>query len=904
MGTPLGPVSGNLPAPLTTFIGRRAEMREVVARLQRGRLVTITGVGGGGKSRLGVEAAAASTAHFPDGAWLVELASVSDPKRLEDAVNAVLRLGQDVGHAGYEPLLSRLRSRRLLLLLDNCEHLVEAVAHLVDLILATSPGVRILATSRERLGITGESVWRVPGLRFPDVVVDDLSALAGFDAVRLFVERAQDVEPEFALTTVNAGVVCAVCRLLDGLPLAIELAAARVGGRGVEVVLDEMVDPYRFLTVGSRTALPRHRTLTAVVEWSYRLLDDGQQRVFDRLSVFTGGFSVELAVAVCSEDLSADAVVEALVALVDKSLVVVESLAGGSPRYRLLETLRAFGAERLSGRGEDDTCRSRHALVMLSLAEGAWQSLRGSRQREWLERLEVEHGNLRAALGYLLERGDGAAAQALAGALTPFWDLHGHYGEGREWLSQSLDFVTPTTSQRVRAMNGVAELTLIQGDFGLAVRLFEEAAVHAEECGDEKGAAYSLQFLGLAAIYVEDHPKAEHLLAQAATASVQSGDEWLMGWTGIFQCALELQRDNVTRAEQIGIDARRHLESVGEPEGLAWTAIGLGAADWCSGDLRSAQRWISEGLRGFWELGGSWGISMALSMSAQWACSMERTDTGVALLAASESLRQSVDVALLPFMARWQELTVERTRLSAGHARFEEIWTEAAAWSVDESVRCALEMFDVASVTALPPNRPTATPGRVAAAPQEPTLRKGVFRRAGDYWTVALDGPAFQMSHTVGMAHLARLLAAPGAEIPALALAAGRGTEHLSDGGSSMSVLDAAAKKDYRRKLHGLAAELDEAERWADFGRAEQLRVEIDTLTNELVAATGLGGRARTVSTEAERARVNVTKAIRSAIRRIAQHDADLGHHMEVSVRTGTFCSYVPDPATKIHWQS
>lgn len=387
MGTPLGPVSGNLPAPLTTFIGRRAEMREVVARLQRGRLVTITGVGGGGKSRLGVEAAAASTAHFPDGAWLVELASVSDPKRLEDAVNAVLRLGQDVGHAGYEPLLSRLRSRRLLLLLDNCEHLVEAVAHLVDLILATSPGVRILATSRERLGITGESVWRVPGLRFPDVVVDDLSALAGFDAVRLFVERAQDVEPEFALTTVNAGVVCAVCRLLDGLPLAIELAAARVGGRGVEVVLDEMVDPYRFLTVGSRTALPRHRTLTAVVEWSYRLLDDGQQRVFDRLSVFTGGFSVELAVAVCSEDLSADAVVEALVALVDKSLVVVESLAGGSPRYRLLETLRAFGAERLSGRGEDDTCRSRHALVMLSLAEGAWQSLRGSRQREWLERL-------------------------------------------------------------------------------------------------------------------------------------------------------------------------------------------------------------------------------------------------------------------------------------------------------------------------------------------------------------------------------------------------------------------------------------------------------------------------------------------------------------------------------------
>jgi non-specific serine/threonine protein kinase len=903
---PVVSVSGNLPVPLTTFIGRRVEMREVSARLERHRLVTITGVGGCGKSRLGVETATAVRSQFTDGTWLVELASVSDPETLSDVVNTTLRLGQEVGPAMSETLLSRLVPCQLLLVLDNCEHLVGAVAELVELILTSAPNVRVLTTSRERLGITGETLWRVPGLRVPDEDVEDMSALAGCDSVQLFVERAQAVEPDFQMSSGNARAVSTICRRLDGLPLAIELAAARVGSRGIEVVRSEMTDPFHFLTVGSRTASPRHRTLTAVVEWSYQLLDDAQQRVFDRVSVFAGGFSREAAIDVCSLDLPGEEVGEALGALVDKSLVTAESVTEGAARYRVLETLRVYAAENLAARGETDDCRSRHAVAMLSLAEEAWDSLRGSRQREWLERLELEHSNLRAALGRLLERGEGEAAQALAGALAPFWDLHGHYGEGRQWLTRALEHESPTTSNRVRATNGLAELTLIQGDFERAIELFEEAARLAEICADEGGAAYALQFLGLAGIYAEDLDTAEVLLDQSATAARQAGDEWLTGWAGIFRCALELQRDRMDRALLRGHEAREHIEATGEPEGLAWSAVGVGAAAWRSGDLPSARRWLGEGLRGFWELGGSWGISLALAVTALLACSMERTERGIALLAASESLRESMGVALLPFFDRWQEQTVQQARLVLGPQRLDEIWQDGTGWSLDDALRCATEILHPESAGAASSVHGRVTKTRGASmAPVAVERREGVLRRDADYWTVALDGPAFRLRHTTGLAHLSRLVASPGLEFHALDLAAaGEGSGHLSDGGSAMPVLDETAKTDYRRRLQELAAELEEAEDWADAGRTQKIRLEIDLVTDRLVAAMGLAGRDRPVTSEAERARVNVTKAIRSAIRRIAVEDAALGRHLDVSVRTGMFCCYAPDPAAEVDWRT
>jgi predicted ATPase/DNA-binding SARP family transcriptional activator len=447
----------NIRARLTSFIGRDEELKRVAKLLGEGRLVTLTGPGGAGKTRLATESAARLADRMPDGVWIVELAPVTDPAEVPQTVLSVLGLREVTLLTQGRPPASRpevadpvdrlseaLAGKRMLLLLDNCEHLIDAVAALADRLLADAPGVRILATSREPLGITGETLWQVDPLDLPP---EDASAevVTTYPAVRLFADRAAAVRPGFAVTAGNTAHVVRICRALDGMPLAIELAAARMRALTPEQVSARLGDRFRLLTAGSRTALPRHQTLRAVVEWSWDLLDDAERALWRRLSIFAGGATVESAEAICAgtpagagpvpggdADLPATDILDVLTALVDKSLVVTVDDGDGEPRYRMLETIRAYGLERLIEAGEEERARRAHAGYFLRLAEAAEPELRGRDQMHWLGRLAAEHDNLHTAVRWAISAGDARLAVRFCAALGWYWWLRGHRAEGGE----------------------------------------------------------------------------------------------------------------------------------------------------------------------------------------------------------------------------------------------------------------------------------------------------------------------------------------------------------------------------------------------------------------------------------------------------------------------------------------
>ena len=401
----------NLPAHRPSLIGRDDEAAAVRARLIEADagLLTLTGAGGCGKTSLALHVARDLLDLFPDGVRLVELAALSEPALVDQAVAAAFGVRERAGQSLREGLLVFLRPRVLLLLLDNCEHLVEACARLVQDLLSACPELRILATSREPLRTPGEVTWRVPSLMAPDPQrLPPPKELAGYPAVRLFVERTQAVQPGFVLTTDNAPAIARVCARLEGLPLALELAAARTRAMAVGQIAARLDESFRLLVGGSRTAHSRHRTLEATLDWSYDLLTTAEQLLLCRLSVFAGGFDLEPAEVVCGgEGIEPADVLDVLTRLVDKSLVLADEQAGEA-RYRLLEPIRQYARERLAGSGEEAVVRRRHAAHYRALAEGAEPELWGPHQAAWLARLERDRDNLRAALGWVHESAEDA----------------------------------------------------------------------------------------------------------------------------------------------------------------------------------------------------------------------------------------------------------------------------------------------------------------------------------------------------------------------------------------------------------------------------------------------------------------------------------------------------------------
>lgn len=424
----------NLPRTLTTFIGREKECAEVERLLSQTRLLTVLGAGGNGKTRLSLRVGDELLMEYPGGVWFVDLAPVADEALLPRAVAAALRVREDARADLLETLLAHLAPRKLLLILDNCEHVVAAATRFTEQVLAHCPAVTVLATSREALELFGEVAWPLPGLALPPETLTQPARLLRYEAIQLFVERATATSPNFRLTTANGASVARICRRLDGIPLALELAAAWMSALSLEQIEKRLEDRFRFLTRGSRTALPRQQTLRGALDWSHNLLTDEERILWRRLSVFAGGFTLESLEAVCSDDTLPDyAVLDALFGLVRKSLLLRDS--DSDERYRILETVREYGLEKLQEADELSTFRLRHLEHFTALAEEAEPHLRGPEQKAWLDRLETEHPNLRAALA---KPQNGELSLRLAKSILWFWLIREYLVEGHNRLTELL----------------------------------------------------------------------------------------------------------------------------------------------------------------------------------------------------------------------------------------------------------------------------------------------------------------------------------------------------------------------------------------------------------------------------------------------------------------------------------
>jgi|SRR5215217_2097584 len=505
------PLLHNLPIPRTSFVDRQRELTEIKRTLAMTRLLTLTGTGGSGKTRLALKAATILVGAHPDGEWFVELAALSEPNLVLHAIAGAVGAREQPGRPIAETVTQHLREKRGLLILDNCEHLVDAAARLVDFLLTSCPHLRILATSREPLDVEGEVLISVPPLPVPAGLPADSSKVGGNDSVRLFVERARLRLPSFLLTQENARSVVAVCRRLEGLPLAIELAAARMGTLATDQMAQRLEDSLGLLSTGPRTVPPRQRTMRAAIGWSYGLLSEPEKGLFGRLSVFAGGFTLEAAEAVCAGGaIEEGEVLDLLSNLVDKSLVLAETSTEGRVRYRMLEPVRQYAREQLEESREAEAVRQRHATFFLALAKEAKPNLRGPQQVAWLERLEREHDNIRAVLSWSLarrpaEQGERAVLGIrLASALWRFWESYGYPSEGHQWLERCLSGSSVPSIVQAEALNGAGYLALLQGDYQLGITRLEESIALFKELEDEPGLANSLSNLGIALLLVGD----------------------------------------------------------------------------------------------------------------------------------------------------------------------------------------------------------------------------------------------------------------------------------------------------------------------------------------------------------------------------------------------------------------
>jgi predicted ATPase/DNA-binding SARP family transcriptional activator len=621
----------NLPERLTSLVGRDEELQEVAKLLEQHRLVTVVGPGGAGKTSVAVELGRRLVGGYADGVWLVELAALRDPALLAEVVAAALGLGEEPAEPGAPPpppserLAGFVRDKALLLVLDNCEHLVAACAELVQRLLQAGPRVRVLATSREVLGVAGETVWPVPPLAVPDAPEEVGAAsapagadgaapevLAGYDAVRLFSERAAAADPGFPLDATSAPVVAELCRRLDGLPLAIELAAARVRVLPVAELAARLGDRFRLLAGGGRTLDPRQQTLRATVDWSWELLEEPDRRLLRRLSVFSGGWTVAAAEEVCGGDgLDRTDVLEGLFRLVDRSLVVA---AGGDPaRFLMLETLRAYGAERLAEAGEAEMVAARHTGWCLDLAE---QAAAHHTARRWLRLLDADYDNLRAALDRAVAAPDPDTALRLAGALGWYWWTT-HTMEGRQRLATVIALADgqPPTPQLAGALQAVAMAEVSMTPTEAAVDAARRSLELFERFGDRGRAAFSKLLLASAELQRHGPSRDAVRLVEEADATFREfGEPWGQAFAGHVRFAFEAYGHGLSeRAEEV---MRRTLERyrvLDDQWGLAQSQFIVGEMAMARGDLGEAEAAYEAALAAARDGGPQWAVLASLA---------------------------------------------------------------------------------------------------------------------------------------------------------------------------------------------------------------------------------------------------------------------------------------------------
>jgi predicted ATPase/DNA-binding NarL/FixJ family response regulator len=645
--------SNNLPAPLSSFIGRKSEVAEIGGLLLTQRLITLTGPGGCGKTRLALQVAADALPVFADGVWLTELGPLADGNLIAQAVATSLGVPEQSGRPLAETLANHLQARQTLLVLDNCEHLVEACAQFAESLLQACPSLTILATSREALGLGGEVVRIVPPLSLPSILdgkrelrpPDALPAVS--EAVQLFIARGQAAAPEFELTHENAAAVAEICLRLDGLPLAIELAAARLRSLSVQQIAALLSDRYKLLTGGSRTAPARQRALEATLDWSYALLTDAERRVLQRLSVFAGGCTLQAAEAVCAGDsLPAAEVLELLSRLVDKSLVTA-AVTGEEVRYQMLETIREYARQKLSGSEDTAEARNRHLQYFIQWAQNAEAHLHTARQLEWLTRFDAEHGNLHAALEWsrmAIERAE--PGLQLAAAAGYFWELHRYPTEGRVQLSAALAHAgaQPATAARANALNRLAILAFLQSDFQAVLTLEAESIAiwRTKGAAGRLGVATGLEISAMAESELGNYPAAFPHYDEALTLFRQLEDAPGIGDTLNMLGWAFMRTGDYTRAEQHFDDALLVLREVGDLRQIAATLAGLGELALRRGQHERAEKLLKESLEHNRSLGARWPIAAGLGTLAWLALARRDFDGTRALLGESITLRAAI----------------------------------------------------------------------------------------------------------------------------------------------------------------------------------------------------------------------------------------------------------------------
>ncbi|MEJ2733602.1 MAG: protein kinase [Anaerolineae bacterium] len=592
--------TNNLPAPLSQFIGREKELVQIKQRLAEHRLVTLTGSGGIGKTRMAIQTARELLAEVPQGVWLVELAPVADPRLVPRAVAAVWGVREEQGRPLQATLADYLRQKTLLLVLDNCEHLIDASSQLAGTLLQRCPGLRILATSREALGVEGEFVMRVPSLSLPPTGPASWETLEGSEAVRLFVSRAASALPGFELTDANAAAVAQVCRRLDGVALALELAAARVKALRVEQIAVRLDDAFHLLTGGGRTVLPHQQTLRATIDWSHALLSDAERACFRRLAVFAAGWTLAAAEAVCAGDgVETFDVLDLLAQLGNKSLVVIDRQPGQEARYHLLEIIRQYAWGKLQEAGEEEASRTQHLVTYCKLAQEVEPKLYGVQQLEGLVELDAEQGNLRAALEWGLASGleDGAR---LAAALFWYWHLRpAKQADGYLWLRKALASEAGRPKPlRARLLARAGHMAYELGDASRTVNTCQESVALFGELGDRAGTALPLATLGaFVCIYQTDSARGEPLLEESLALFQQAGDKWgarhVLGYLGLDA----FMRDQFDQARVYFEESLALARELEVPDGIGWMLHCLGLCYFFSGDYDRALALFTEGLQ-------------------------------------------------------------------------------------------------------------------------------------------------------------------------------------------------------------------------------------------------------------------------------------------------------------------
>jgi predicted ATPase/class 3 adenylate cyclase/DNA-binding CsgD family transcriptional regulator len=571
----LNALPNNLPDRLTSFIGRERELEQVAGALSSSRLLTLTGAGGCGKTRLAAQAAADALDRFPGGVWWVDLAPLADPEAIGPAVDEAIGVRPLPGQSSLDAAVMHLAESRALIVLDNCEHLLEESARVAEALLHGCRDLTVLTTSRAPLGIEGETAWRVPSLSLPaELRTEPVEAIAQSDAMRLFIDRALKVRPNFTVSAENAPAIAQICYDLDGIPLAIELAAARVRVLAVEQIAAGLGDRFRLLTGGARSAMPRQQTLRASVDWSHELLSDDEQTLFRRLAVFSGGWTLDAVEEVCSgEGLDRLSILDLLSLLIDKSLVVADD-GDPSVRYRLLETVRQYALDRLSDSGERNWLRDRHRDAYLARAEHIGSRLQGAGQSGWLDVLDQEAANLALALDRAVDS-DGELALRLCVALTFWWKYRGRFAQADDACVRALDAVSEDSSSlRARVLWARGYLLTYSGRFEEAITAEQAALEMANELEDFSTAARALDVLGTLQKY-PDPVGARLVLEQARELARASGDEFCfvdatqnLGSTYLWQVD--------PAAEQVFEEALETIKRGGFPECAAWHQWGIG----------------------------------------------------------------------------------------------------------------------------------------------------------------------------------------------------------------------------------------------------------------------------------------------------------------------------------------